>query len=113
MRDLFIFGHGLRNFLESLPLKVQDFGLQMPTGPSSGVVACMVLVSLRLDSPGISLAEVCATCLEMSMWSFSGGVTLKCCSSNFFLSISINIRLRCYPIIFVSKNPHFMLYQCK
>ena len=66
--------------MESLPLKVLDFGLQMPTGPSSGVVAGILLVSSRLDCPGISLAEVCATCLEMSMWSFSGG----CCSSNFF-----------------------------
>ena len=28
----------------------------------------------------MSLAEICA-CLEMSMWSFSGGMTLKCCSS--------------------------------
>ena len=87
LRDLFIRGHGLRNFLaassttmESLPLKVLDFGLQRPTGPSSGVVACILLVSSRLDCSGMSLAEGCATCLEMSMWSFSGGVTLKCCS---------------------------------
>ena len=70
--------------MESLPLKVLDFGLQMPTGPSSGVVACILLVSSRLDCPGMSLAEVCATCLEMSMWSFSGGVTLKFCSSKLF-----------------------------
>ena len=88
MRDLFILGRGLQNFLaassttmESLLLKVLDFGLQMPTGSSSGVVACILLVSSRLECPGMSLAEVCATCLEMSMWSFSGGVTLKCCSS--------------------------------
>ena len=58
---------------------VMDFRLQRPTGPSSGAVACILLVSSRLDCPGMSLAEVCATCLEMSMWSFSGGVTLKCC----------------------------------
>ena len=90
--DLFILGRGLRNFLaassttmESLPLKVLDFRLQMPTGHSSGAVACILLVSSRLDCPGMSLAEIfCATCLEMSMWSFSGGVTLKCCSSIFF-----------------------------
>ena len=69
---------------KSLPLKVLDFGLQMPTGPSSEVVACILLVSSRLDCPGMSLAEVCATCLDMSMWSFSGGVTLKCCSSKLF-----------------------------
>ena len=78
--------------MESLPLKVLDFGLQMPTGPSSGVVACILLVSSRLDCPGISLAdislaEVCATSLEMSMLSFSGGMTLKCFSSNFFQKI--------------------------
>ena len=35
--------------LESLPLKVLDFGLQRPTGPSSGAVACILLVSSRLD----------------------------------------------------------------
>ena len=70
--------------MESLPLKVLDFGLQMPTAPSSGVVACILLVSSRLDCPGIRLAELCATCLEMSMWSFSEGVTLKCSSSKIF-----------------------------
>ena len=66
---------GLRNFLvassttmESLPLKVLDFGLQMPTGLSSQEVACILLASSRLDCPGMSFAEVCATCLEMSMW---------------------------------------------
>ena len=47
--------------MESLPLKVLDFGLQRPTGHSSGVVACILLVSSRLDCPGITLAEVCAT----------------------------------------------------
>ena len=47
----------------------------MPTGPTSGVVVCILLVSSRLDCPGMSLAEVCATCLEMSMWSFGGGAT--------------------------------------
>ena len=51
-RDLFILGHGLRNFLEvssttmeSLPLKVLDFGLHRPTGSSSGAVTCILLVS--------------------------------------------------------------------
>ena len=33
----------------------------MPTGPSSGVVAFILLLSSRLDYPGMSLAEVCAT----------------------------------------------------
>ena len=94
--------------MESLPLKVLDFGLQMPTGPSSGVVACILLVSSKLDCPRISLAEVCATCLELSMWSFSGCVTLNCCSSNFFI-----IDLKKLPIIFMSKNPHFMIYEHK
>ena len=90
--------------MESLPLKVLDSGLQMPTGPSSGVVACILLVSSRLDCPGMSLAEVCATCLEMSMWSFSGGVTLKCCSSKlFFPKILTNYT----PIILMSKKPPF------
>ena len=71
--DLYILGRGLL-----------DFGLQKPPGPSTGAVACLLLVSSRLDCPGLSFAEVCAYCLEMSMWSFSGGMTLKCCSTNFF-----------------------------
>ena len=103
--------------MESLPLKVLDFRLQRHTGPSPGAVACILLVASRLDCPGMSLVAVCATCLEMSMWSFSGGVTLKCCSSKYlfyqFQKIIINIKLRFYPIIFMSKNPHFMLYQSK
>ena len=54
--------------MESLPLKELDFGLQKPTGPSSGVVASIVLVSPGLDSPGVSLAEVCTTCLRCHLW---------------------------------------------
>ena len=33
------------------------------TGPSSGVVSSILLVS-----PGVSLAEVCATCLRCHLW---------------------------------------------
>ena len=54
--------------MESLPLKELDFGLQKPTGPSSRVVASIVLVSPGLDCPGVSLAEVCATCLRCHLW---------------------------------------------
>ena len=50
--------------MESLPLKEPDFGLQKRTGPSSGIVASIVLVSPGLDCPGLSLVEVCATCLR-------------------------------------------------
>ena len=49
--------------MESLTLKELDFGLQKRTGPSSGVVASIVLVS-----PGVSLVEVCATCLKCHLW---------------------------------------------
>ena len=35
--------------LESLPPKVLGFGLQRPAGPSSGVVASILLVSPGLD----------------------------------------------------------------
>ena len=56
--------------MESLPLKELDFGLQKRTGPSLGVVASMVLVS-GLDFPGVSLAEVCATCPEIDFLRFS------------------------------------------
>ena len=73
--DLFTLGRGLRSFfaassatMESLPLKELDFGLQKRTGPSSGVVSSMVLVFLGLDSPGVSLVEVCATCLRCHLW---------------------------------------------
>ena len=48
--------------MEFLPLKELDFGLQKRTGPSSGVVASIVLVSPGLECPGVSLVEVCATC---------------------------------------------------
>ena len=36
--------------MESLLLKKLDFGLQMPTGPSSGVVASIVLITIALSS---------------------------------------------------------------
>ena len=62
--DLFELSRGLSKFLaasstsmESLPLKELDFGLQKQTGPSSGVVASIFLVSSGLDRPGVSLAE--------------------------------------------------------
>ena len=65
-RNLFILGRGLRKVLlttmESLQLKELDFRLQKPTGPSSGVVSSIVLVSPGLDCPVVRLAEVCATC---------------------------------------------------
>ena len=54
--------------MESLPLKELDFGLQKPTGPSSGVVASIVLVSPGLDCLGVSLTEVCTTCLRCHLW---------------------------------------------
>ena len=43
--------------MESLPLKELDFGLQKRTGPSSGVVASIVLVSPGLECPGVSLVS--------------------------------------------------------
>ena len=54
--------------MELLPLKELDFGLQKRTEPSSGVVASIVLVSKGLDCPGMSLVEVCATCLMCHLW---------------------------------------------
>ena len=48
--------------------KELDFVLQKRTGPSSGVVASIVLVSPGLDCPGVSLVEVCATCLRCHLW---------------------------------------------
>ena len=60
MPDCFILGRGLRKFLaasyttmESLPLKELDFGLQKPTGPSSGVVASIVLIIIALSSVSV------------------------------------------------------------
>ena len=54
--------------MESLPLKELDFGLQKRIGPSSGVVASIVLVSPGLDCREVSLVEVCATCLRCHLW---------------------------------------------
>ena len=54
--------------MESLPLKELDFIFQKRTGPSLGVVASIVLVSPGLDSLGVSLTEVCATCLRCHLW---------------------------------------------
>ena len=54
--------------MELLQLKELDFGLQKRTGPSSGVVASIVLVSPGLECPGVSLVEVCATCLRCHLW---------------------------------------------
>ena len=71
--DLFTLGRGLSKFfaassttMESLPLKELDFGLQKRTGPSFSVVASIVLVSPGF--PGVSLVEVCATCLRCHLW---------------------------------------------
>ena len=36
--------------MATLPLKKLDFGLQKPTGPSSGVVASIVLIIIALSS---------------------------------------------------------------
>ena len=44
--------------MESLPLKELDFGLRKRTGPSSGVVASIVLVSPGLDCPGLRILEI-------------------------------------------------------
>ena len=49
-------------------MKELDFGLQKRTGPSSGVVASIVMVSPGLDCQGMSLAEVCATLLRCHLW---------------------------------------------
>ena len=40
--------------MESLPLKELDFGFQKPTGPSSGVVASIVLIIITLSSVSFS-----------------------------------------------------------
>ena len=76
--DLFTLGRGLRKFfavssttMESILLKELNFGLQKRTGPSSGVVPSIVLVSPGLDCPGVCLAEVCAVVawsLKCNIW---------------------------------------------
>ena len=67
--------------MELLPLKELDFGLQKRTGPSSGVVASIVL-SPGLECPGVSLVEVWCYLSEVSLvvaW------LLKCNISRLFL----------------------------
>ena len=39
--------------MATLPLKKLDFGLQKPTGPSSGVVASIVLIIIALSSVSV------------------------------------------------------------
>ena len=67
---LIILGCLLRKFLlllESLLLKVLDFGLQRPTIVCAGVVTSIRLVSIELECLGVSLA--CATYLRCHLWS--------------------------------------------
>ena len=44
--DLEIFLSVSSTTMESIPLKELDFGLQGPTGPSSGVIACKLFIGL-------------------------------------------------------------------
>ena len=101
--------------MESLPLKELDFGLQKRTGPSSGVVPSIVLVSPGLDCPGVSLAEVCATCLRcLVAWS------LKC---NIWSYIFLNFHEPEFPskksishaqhTIFITECPFHTLENCR
>ena len=48
-------------YYNGIPLKELDFGLHKPT-------ASIILVSPGLDCLGVSLAEVCATCLRCHLW---------------------------------------------
>ena len=66
VRHVYIFAASTT--MESLPLKELDFGLQKPTGPSSGIVASIVLVSPGLDCLGVRLAEISTTCLRCHLW---------------------------------------------
>ena len=65
--------------MESLPLKKLDFGLQKPTGPSSGVVASIVLIIIALSS--VSFFVV----LHNSHTFQSVGELQDTCTSNHFL----------------------------
>ena len=68
--ECFTLGRGLSKFLaasttmEAQPLK----NWILDSRSSSGVVASSVLVSPGLDCPGVSLVEVCATCLRCHLW---------------------------------------------
>ena len=111
---MFILSRGLRKLLaassttmESLPLKELDFGLRKPTGPSSGVVASMVLVSPGLDWPGVSLAEVCGYLSEVSLvvaWS------LMC--NNFVLHFhELDIVLNHVEHVYLTFNKYFLYHR--
>ena len=56
------------NGCPSYSVSYLHFTLCKRTGPSSGVVASIVLVSPGLECPGVSLVEVCATCLRCHLW---------------------------------------------
>ena len=100
MPDCFILGRGLRKFLaassttmESLPLKELDFGLQKPTGPSSGVVASIVLSIIALSS-FLHNSHIFQIVLEDT------------CTSNHFSGTFQNQNCCCLKII---KNPNFVI----
>ena len=64
---MFTLGHGLESFCSFFYYNgvatTEGTGFWTPEA-SSGVVASIVLVSKGLDCPGMSLVEVCATCLR-------------------------------------------------
>ena len=92
MPNCFILGRGLRKFLaassttiESLPLKELDFGLQKPTGPSSGVVASIVLIIIALSFVFLHNSHTFQIVLEDTFTSnhFSGTFqNQNCCCLN-------------------------------
>ena len=81
--------------MESLPLKELDFGLQKPTGPSSGVVASIVLIIIALSS-------VCFFFLHNS---HTFQIVLEdTCTSNHFSS-----KIRIVVVSKIIKNPNFVI----
>ena len=68
--------------MEPLPLKELDFGLQRPTGPSSGVVTFKLFGLPGLECLGVSLAELCATYLEAMFFHFKNPLFPFCLFAN-------------------------------
>ena len=72
--------------MATLPLKKLDFGLQKPTGPSSGVVASIVLIIIALSSVSFFFLHTTHTPFRLYWVNFYFEPLFKnqncCCSKN-------------------------------
>ena len=73
--------------MEALPLKELDFGLQKPTGPSSGVVASIVSIIIALSSVSFLFFTHNSHTFQIVL-----GELQDTCTSNHFLKIIVVVQ---------------------